>query len=135
MARPKSRLSRVLMTGPLAPFAVRYELGLKERGYTPHTTVNQLRQVARLSRWLDAGGFTVAELSADRVEEFLAFQRTSGRHRASWSRPGLLYLLEMLGGLGVVAAEGPATAASPTDAVLAAYERHLLAERGLAPGT
>jgi site-specific recombinase XerD len=124
-----------MMTGPLAPFADGYGLGLKERGYTPHTTVNQLRQVARLSRWLDARGFTVAELSADRIEEFLAFQRTGGRHRASWSRPGLLYLLEMLRGLGVVAAEGPAVADSPTDALLAAYERHLLAERGLAPGT
>ena len=56
MARPTSRLSRVLMTGPLAPFADGYGLWLKARGYTPHTTVNQLRQVARLSRWLDAGG-------------------------------------------------------------------------------
>lgn len=135
MARPTSRLSRVLMTGPLAPFADGYGLWLKERGYTPHTTVNQLRQVARLSRWLDAGGFTVAELSTDRVEEFLAFQRTSGRHRAGWSRPGLLFLLERLSGLGVVAPEGPAVADSPTDALLAAYERHLLAERGLATGT
>jgi integrase/recombinase XerD len=56
MARPASRVSRVLMTGPLAPFAEPYRLELKERGYTPLTTVNQLRQVARLSRWLEASG-------------------------------------------------------------------------------
>jgi Phage integrase, N-terminal SAM-like domain len=87
MARPTSRLSRVLMTGPLAPFADKYGQELKERGYTPHTTVNQLRQVARLSRWLEASGFTVTELNGERVEEFLAFQRAGGRHRASWSRP------------------------------------------------
>ena len=135
MTRPTSRLSRVLMTGPLAPFADKYGLELKERGYTPLTTVNQLRQVARLSRWLEASGFTVAELNDERVEEFLAFQRAGGRHRASWSRPGLLFLLEVLRGLGVVAVEGPAVADSPTDVLLAAFERFLLAERGLAAGT
>jgi integrase/recombinase XerD len=135
MARPTSRLSRVLMTGPLAPFANKYELELKERGYTPLTTVNQLRQVARLSGWLEASGFTVAELSEERVGEFLAFQRNGGRHRSSWSRPGLLFLLEVLRGLGVVAAAGLAVAKSPTDVLLAAFERYLLAERGLAAGT
>ncbi len=81
MARPASRVSRVLMTGPLAPFADAYRLELKERGYTPLTTVNELRQVARLSSWLEASGLTDAQLSGERVEEFLAFQRAAGRHR------------------------------------------------------
>ncbi len=135
MARPTSRLSRVLMTGPLAPFADTYGRELKERGYTPLTTVNQLRQVARLSRWLETSGFTVADLNGERVEEYLAFQRAGGRHRASWSRPGLLLLLEVLRGLDVVAAEEPAVADSPTDLLLAAFERFLLAEHGLAAGT
>ena len=35
MARPTSRVSRVLMTGPLAPFADAYAAELRERGYTP----------------------------------------------------------------------------------------------------
>ncbi len=118
MARPTSRVSRVLMTGPLAPFAEEYGLDLRERGYTPLTTVNQLRQAARLSRWLEVSGFTVAELSGERVEEFLAFQRAGGRHRAAWSRPGLLFLLEVLRGLGVAAAERPAVADSPTEVLL-----------------
>jgi len=123
------------MTGPLAPFAEEYGLDLRERGYTPLTTVNQLRQAARLSRWLEVSGFTVAELSGERVEEFLAFQRAGGRHRAAWSRPGLLFLLEVLRGLGVAAAERPAVADSPTEVLLVAFERYLLAERGLAAGT
>ncbi|MGH2891838.1 MAG: tyrosine-type recombinase/integrase [Solirubrobacteraceae bacterium] len=41
----------------------------------------------------------------------------------------------MLRGIGVLAAEEPATPGSPTDALLARFERYLLAERGLAAGT
>src|ERR1700682_1039960 len=56
MAGQASRVSRVVMTGPLAPFAGVYELELRRRRYTPLTVVNQLRQVARLSHWLGADG-------------------------------------------------------------------------------
>ena len=89
------------MTGPLAPFAGVYALELRRRRYTPLTLVNQLRQVARLSHWLEVRGLAVAELTGERVEEFLALQRASGRYRAQWSRPGLLCLLDVLRGLGV----------------------------------
>lgn len=135
MARPASRVSRVLMSGPLAPFAAAYGLELERRGYTPLTRVNQLRQMARLSRWVEATGLTVGELSSARVDEFLAFQRAGGRHRAGWSRPGLLCLLDVLNGLGVLIAETPARANSPTEVLLACFQRYLLTERGLAAGT
>lgn len=135
MGRPRSRISRVRVSGSLAPFADAYGLALEQRGYTPLTAVNQLRQVARLSRWLDASGLSVSELDGERVEEFLVFQRAGGRDRGSWSRPGLLCLLDVLRGLGVLAPEAPARAASPTEVLLAVFERHLLAERGLAAGT
>ena len=55
-----------------------YRAELLERGYTPLSAVNELRQVARFSRWLEAGGLGVSELSEMRVEEFLAWQRASG---------------------------------------------------------
>ena len=97
--------------------------------------MDQLRQVARLSNWLEVRGLGVAELTGERVEEFLAFQRATGRYRAQWSRPGLLCLLDVLQRLGVLAAEEPVQAGSPTDALLASFERYLLAERGLAAGT
>jgi integrase/recombinase XerD len=135
VARPASRVTRVLMTGPLAPFADAYSAELRERGYTPLTRVNELRQVARLSGWLEAGGLSAADLSAERVEQFLVWQRAGGRHRAEWSRPGLVCLVEVLRGLGVLAVEQPARVGSPTDLLLASFERYLLAERGLAAGT
>jgi len=123
------------MTGPLAPFADVYGLELKERGYTPLTTVNELRQAARLSRWLEANGLGAAELSSERVEQFLAFQRAAGSRPGSLSRPGLVCVLEVLRELGVLAAEEPARAGSPTGVLLASFESYLLMERGLAAGT
>jgi hypothetical protein len=78
MARPSSRVCRVLMTGPLVPFADAFAAELTERGYAPLTRVVELRQVARLSRWLEAGGLSAADLNGERVEAFLAWQRAGG---------------------------------------------------------
>jgi integrase/recombinase XerD len=124
-----------LMTEPLAPFARAFELELSARGYTPRSAVYELRQVARLSRWLAARGLTVAALSGERIEEFLAYQRAVGRHPTSLSRPGLVCLLEVLRELGVVQAEKPVPAASPEALLLETFERYLVAERGLTAGT
>lgn len=135
MARPTSRVSRVLMTGPLAPFADAYRAELRARGYTVRSAVGELRQVARLSCWLAARGLTAAELSGAHVDEFMLWQRAEGRYRSQWSRPGLRCLLDVLRGLGVLAAQEPAAPSSPTDLLLARFERYLLAERGLATGT
>jgi integrase/recombinase XerD len=135
MAKPASRVSGVVMTGPLAPFAAAYRSRLRERCYTPLTMVSQLRQVARLSRWLEASGLTAAELTGGRVEEFLAAQRSDGRYRGQWSRPGLLCMLDVLRELGGVPAEEPTQVGSPTQALLAAFHRYLLSERALAVGT
>jgi hypothetical protein len=41
MARSASRISKVVMPGPLAPFAERYRLELPARGYTAHSAVNE----------------------------------------------------------------------------------------------
>jgi hypothetical protein len=106
------------MTGPLAPFADLYQAELHRRGYTARSMIGELRQVARFSRWLDADELRVADVSEARVEEFLSWQRAEGRHRSQWSRPGLRCLLDVLRGLGVLAAGEPA-AGSPTDVLLA----------------
>jgi site-specific recombinase XerD len=78
---------------------------------------------------------TVAEVNEARVEEFFEWQRANWRHRQSWSRPGLRCLLDVLRGLGVLAAKEPAAPCSPADVLLARFERYLQAERGLAAGT
>ena len=136
MARPTSRVSGVLMmSGPLAPFADAYEFALSERGYTQRTAVGQLRQVARLSCWLEERGLTAAELNIDRIEEFLVDQRAGGRHRSGWSRPALMCLVDVLHAMGVVAVDRPAVPVSATELLLEDFVRHLVSERGLAAGT
>ena len=91
MAGATSRVSRVLMTGPLAPFAEAYSAELKRRGYTPLTTVNQLRQVAQLSGWLRADGLSAADLSRERVERFLAWRRAAGCPSSASNAPGRMW--------------------------------------------
>jgi integrase/recombinase XerD len=133
MARP-SRVSRVLMTGPLAPFVDQYGEKLKQRGYTRLSAVNLQRQMAQMSRWLEAEGLGVEQLSEARIEAFLGLRRASGRGRSSVSRPGGLCLLELLRELGVVAAAVEPTP-SPTKALMGSFRRYLLSERGLSAGT
>ena len=65
MVDPVSRVSRVLMAGPLAPFAGAFSVELRERGYTRLSSVNLLRQVGRLSRWLEVRGCGAGELSCE----------------------------------------------------------------------
>ena len=134
MARPISRVTGVVVTGPLAPFAVAYREKLEERGYARLSAVNLQRQVAHLSRWMVAEGLGVEQVSEAGVEAFLAAQRASGRPRGSLSRPGLLCLLEVLRKLGVVAAP-VRTSPSPTDVLMGSFQGHLLSERGLSAGT
>ncbi|HEX6026050.1 MAG TPA: tyrosine-type recombinase/integrase [Solirubrobacter sp.] len=119
----------------MAPFADEYSAELRARGYAPLTTVNELRQVGRLSRWLEVRNLSAAELGTVRVEQFLVWQRAGGRHRGEWSRPGLMCLLEVLDRLGVLAVGEPAPSSSPIDLLLSSFERYLVSERGLAAGT
>jgi integrase/recombinase XerD len=135
VSRATSRVSGVLVSGPLAGFKEAYEEELKVRGYTPRSAVGSLRQVGRLSCWLESNRLTVGELSRDRVEEFLAFQRGTGRSRSQWSRRGLVCLLDVLRAEGILPTEQPLAPCSPTETLLSSFERYLLAERGLAAGT
>ena len=135
MGRPTSRVSRVVVTGPLAVFTEAYEVRIKERGYTRRSAVGQLRQVARLSRWLEANSWTATDLSVQRVEDFLVFQRTAGRSRSQWSRPGLLCLMEVVEAAGVSTGGESAVPLSPTEALLGSFEQFLRVERGLTAGT
>ena len=94
-----------------------------------------MRQIARFSRWLEADGLSVTDVSQARAEQFMAWQRLDGRYRSHWSRPGLQCLVDVLRELGVLAAEGLAVPSTPTDVLLDRFERYLVAERGLAAGT
>ena len=82
MVRPVSRISNVVVRGPLAPFAERYRLELLARGYTARSAVNESRQVACLSRWLGDRGQGARDVSGELIEEFLAWRRQAGHVRS-----------------------------------------------------
>jgi integrase/recombinase XerD len=134
MASPTGRASRAEVAGPLAPFVDAYEAELSGRGYAPRTTVTHVRQVRRLSVWLEASGLPVAALSSERIEQFRD-ARSPGDRGVTCSLQGLMLLLEVLRGLGVLEAESSACVDSSAERLLASFADYLLRERGLAAGT
>jgi integrase/recombinase XerD len=125
--------SRVRVTGPLAVFREGFAGELARLGYKPNAAADQLRLMAHLSRWVDAGQHDVAGLSPPVTEAFLAARRAEGY--VLWLSPkALVPLLEYLCRLGVVPApaEVPVT---PAEALLGRYRRYLVTERGLAATT
>ena len=95
MTTPTSRVATVRVTGPLVPFAEAYEAKMRARGYTPLTMVNELRQVAHLSYWLDEHEMTAADVTSEVIEALHDLRRTR-RSSANCSLQGLLALLEVL---------------------------------------
>lgn len=134
MARPKSRVTKVEVEGPLAPFVAAYGSRLREAGYTPLTIVNELRQVAHLSRWMQGAHLAAMDLTTGRVEEFLGQRRAVKGNRAC-SFQGLLALLEVLIEQGVLPEGSTPAPGSARQETLARFHTYLLAERGLAACT
>jgi site-specific recombinase XerD len=134
MAGPSSRVDGVRVSGPLVAFVDAYSAELAARGYRPLSVVGELRQVGRLSGWLEAQGLSAVDLDRGRVEQFLAWQRTAGRSRSQWSRPGLLVLFDVLRGLGVAGEERVAEL-SESALLVVSFAGYLRSERGLAEGT
>src|SRR6266581_1528105 len=134
MGRPASRVARVVVTGPLAPFAPVLRARLREAGYTPLSTVVVMRLMAHLSRWLDVNGVGVTGLGREQVERYIAARRAEGR-TSGLSPLSLDPILAMLTDAGALMPEPPAGPASDDERLLAAFERHLLCERALAGAT
>lgn len=124
---------QVQVVGPLAPHVGVFQGRLERSGYTPLTMVTQYRLMAHLSRWLAERGLGAADLTAARVDEFLAAQRGGGYGHACTVR-GLDALLGALRDAGLTPA-AVAVPGSAREVVLAEFRVFLLAERGLAAST
>jgi integrase/recombinase XerD len=84
-----------------------------------------------VSRWLEATGVAVVDLSATVVEEFFRLRKAQGRLKwLTWRSVSAL-----LGCLGIKSAVDRLAATAPGEALVACYREYLLAERGLAAGT
>jgi len=123
-------LSRVRVTGPLAPFAAGFASELVAQGYALQPAGQQLRLLAHVSRWLLAESKDASALNAAAVAAFTASRRDAGysTHLADSSlRPVLVYLR----GLGVVPAQEVLAPDGPVEVLLERYRRYLIVERGL----
>jgi site-specific recombinase XerD len=134
MGKPRSRVAQVRVSGPLVPFVAGFRAWLEQAGYTPLSSVVQVRLLAHVSRWLEAGHLGVADLSSDRVEEYLAFRRAAGRTGLLTAR-AMAPLLGFLAAEAVLPADEQPPPGSAVDVLVASFHRYLLTERGLTPST
>ena len=107
---------------------------LERLGYRPNPVCDQLRLMAHVSRWLEARGLGVEELTPARVEEFLAHRRAEG-YTLWLSAKAMVPMLDYLRGLGVVPTPAPAVPATEAEQLHERYRVYLVEERGLAAGT
>src|SRR5262249_28765616 len=94
----------------------------------------QLHLVAQVSRWLEAEGLGVEELTELDVERFVAVRRARVQ-RLFRSRQALEPVIGYLRGVGVVHASVPTGPLKPVDELLERYRRFLLVERTVTVGT
>jgi site-specific recombinase XerD len=135
MARRNTEVPGGGTTGPLAPFADDFRVKLTARGYSAGSVACELGHVARLSRWLEEHRLSAADLSSERLEEFLGElprRRDGGR---VCSRRALSQMLEVLAERGVERPRVEPAAISASEALLDCFERFLLQERAVAPST
>jgi site-specific recombinase XerD len=118
--------------GQLAPEVEGYGAWLVERGYTPSTIRNMLKDLGQVGLWLSSQGLTAADLDEERVAAFLAARRAAGRRRIPGTR-AMAPLLDYLRAAGTAAEAQPLV--TPLTALVAQYRCWLVTERGLAPST
>lgn len=134
MVGPVSKVAEVRVPGVLAPFAAGFRAALLERGYTPLSAVNQLRLLVHLSRWMDAQGLSCAELTGERLAQYVSVRRSSG-YRGLISLRAVEPLGRYLSGLGAIPAEVECAPQSAPAVLIGEFERYLRRERGLAAST
>src|SRR6266536_1178346 len=121
-----SSVCRVRVTGPLAMYADGFWADLAAQGYVAESADRNVRTLAHLSRWMDLQVLSADQLSAGRLEEFLAARRREGYHHALSMR-AVMPLMGYLRQLGVAAM--PAAPEAP--ALVVEYRRYLVSERAL----
>ena len=118
--------------GLLGPQVEGYRDWLTQRGYTPGTVRNMLKDLGQVGVWLAGAGLEASQFDQERASAFLAARRASGRRRIPGPR-AMVPLLSYLRDTGVVAAEQPLV--TPLGALLGQYRSWMIRERGLAATT
>jgi site-specific recombinase XerD len=123
-----------LREGPLGPYVDRFATLLRERGYARATAQRHIRQVGKLSKWLERRRLTVGDLTHQRVDEFLKHRKARRRYREG-DAVAFKILLGQLKGAGVISQEEPQSVDTALDRVERDFAQYLTQERGLSEAT
>ena len=126
--------SRVRLSGPLQEFGPGFVGELERLGYSPIGATLQVRLMARVSSWMQAGGLMPGGLSDEVLERFLAERRAAG-HRDYVTARAMAPLLVYLRELGVVPLASPSRLSTRAEMLGERFGLYLTVERGLAKGT
>ncbi len=126
---------RIRITGPLGSYLEGLWAALAGRGYSPLSIRNVAHLMAHLSRWLDRQGLAAADLSTDRIRQFLRHRRRAG-YRGHLSTRGLEPILQHLRDVGATPPPArPLVVPTAIDHLVVLYCEYLRRERALSPGT
>lgn len=134
MGKPTGKVVSVLAAGPLGPFADAYRERLTGRGYARVTTAEHVIHLGHLGCWLEVHGMGPADLTRERLGQFVAARQALVGHRGC-SLQGLLPVLEILEERGVVSAPRPPQPASAAEVIAGSFGCYLAAGRGASAST
>ena len=118
--------------GLLWPQVDGYRAWLEQRGYTPGTVRNMLKDLGQVGLWLSVESIELGQLDEARVAAFLLARRETGHRRVPGAR-GMVPLLSYLREMGLTPAEVPSI--TPLDVLLGQYRCWMVQERNLAATT
>jgi len=128
------RPARIVVDGPLAPFADGMRKALAAQGYAGDTITDHVHLLADLSGWLASRDLTAADLTSAAAEEFAAGRRGRGFRTGTGPR-AVIPVVEYLRSTGAAPPAETGAPRTPREALLAAYRAYLSGERGVAAGT
>lgn len=126
-------IDTVAVPGPLEAHKEALGADLFQRGYTPLTIRRLLHLAAHLSRWVDARGIGLHELSTEDVHRFVMSRRQASS-RKSMTPAALDPILGYLQRCGAIPVLDFASAQEQLPTLLLDYNNYLLQERSLTRG-
>jgi len=124
----------VRVQGPLRAYVAGLWADLMRQGYSPPSAGNLIRLAAHFSRWVEADGLSLHDLTEDHAAAFLR-QRCRQGYTHLRTRRALEPLLGHLRAIGVVPTPGPVLDETPAGRLVREYAGYLTRERGLGTST
>ena len=123
------------VSGPLEPFVSGFLEELARQGYSPWSATSYLVVMRHLSRWLGDQEWAVAELTPQRVQEFVAERRARGYAKGRSNGGMVKVLISYLRSIGAVPEVMSLAPKTHLAWVLDSFTTYLISQRGLAQGT